>query len=141
MSNFVIKRFPLYRLILVALCLCLSFSSIANALVMAPHDMAPANAADHAAQLGQSHIENHVEHHKSVQHMDTHDSCDDGEGRCSTTSTCATHCAASFAQSAPSLCPVVIISGLETEAVITSPLPINLGGPFKPPRLALLHLL
>lgn len=127
MSKFSNKRFNLYRLIMVALCLCLSFNSVAGALIMVHHDMAP---ADHAAQ--QQNV-SHIEHHAN-QHADAHDCCADGQEGCATFSACATHCAASFAQRALNLCPVTALSAYEADTVLTSPLSLSLDGPFKPPR-------
>lgn len=101
---------------------------------MAHHSMALAHTANHAALPNDSHIDHHVDHHKSNQHAGAHDCCDDSDGVCSTSSACATHCAASFAQRALTLCPVMTLSGLEADTVFNGPLPLNVDGPFKPPR-------
>ena len=134
MSTFLTKRFPVYRLILVTLCLCLSFSSVAGALVMVPHNMTPVDTTDHATQLDQPHTNNHIEHHNSNQPAQAHNCCDDGQEVCSTSSACAAHCAASFAQRAPHLCPAIATSDFESDIVFAGPLALNLDGPFKPPR-------
>ena len=135
MSKFVTKRFVLYRLILIAVCLCLSFNSVAGVLIMNHHNMAPAYSADHTAeQQNVSHIEHHVAQHKPNPHADANDCCADDQEVCSTSLDCATHCAASFAQRAPDLFPVLALSGFEADTVVTGPLSLNLGGPFKPPR-------
>lgn len=135
MSKLFTKCFVFYRLILVAVCLCLSINSVAGVLIVAHHDMAPADTADHAAQQQNIlHSEHHVEQHEPNQHADAHDCCDDGEESCATSLACATHCSASFAQKSLNLCPVIALSGFEADTVFTGILSLNLDGPFKPPR-------
>jgi len=134
MSNIVTKRFRFYRLILAALCLCLTFNSLAGTLSMAPHNMAPVDSTHHAAQLDKSQINIHTEHHNLNLPAQAHNCCDDGQDTCSTSSACATHCIASIAQKSPHLCPSIAKNGFETDVLSASPLLLNLDGPFKPPR-------
>ena len=134
MSKFFTKRFVLYRLILVAICLCLSINSVAGVLIVAHHNMTPADTADRAAQQQNIlHSEQHVKQHVK-QHADAHDCCADGEESCATSLACTTHCSASFAQKALNLCPLIARNGFEPGTVFTGILSINLDGPFKPPR-------
>lgn len=134
MSNIVTKRSRFYRLILAALCLCLSINSLACALSMAPHNMAPADSTHHAAHLDESQINTHSAHHNPNLPEQDHNCCNDDRDPCSTSSACATHCIASIAQKSPQLCPAIAKNSFTTDVSSTSPLFLNLDGPFKPPR-------
>ncbi len=101
---------------------------------MATHGMPQVVASDHMTQHDQFHTSNHVKHHNPNQHAQIHICCDDGHEVCSTSSACATHCAASFTQRALKLCPVITIIDFEAVAVFLEPASLDLDGPFKPPR-------
>lgn len=128
-----------FSLILVALCVCLSFSSIASAFVMAPHIMAnPGNdvAVDdlYGAVTHHNHHTSDANEH-SHDHAKSHTCCDDDSGACSrVNSACATHCSVSVTESAHYFRPLIVIGGFATEIELTSLLSVSLDGPFKPPR-------
>lgn len=134
MTSFFTSRLRCSRLILAALCLCLSVSSIAGALITAPHNMVPFDNTHHAAQPGESHGNIHVEHHNPNVAEQAHNCCDDGQDTCSISPACTAHCIASIAQNALHLFPATGKNGFETESPFDSPFFLYLDGPFKPPR-------
>ena len=134
MSNNPTKRFRYFRLLLVALCLCLSISSVSGAVDMASHNMALGGTMTHASHLDGAHVKHPSEHQNPNQLSQAHNCCDDGQDVCSAASACATHCAASFTQKDSHLCPPVSTSEFDTKAVCADPLALNPVGPFRPPR-------
>lgn len=135
------------RLMAFALCLCLSFNSVASAFVSAAHDTAkhgqsadengdaPSNHHYHAAVVSAGHASGAVEHTNSDDHSVSNNCCDDGKDGClSIHSACATHCAASVIDRTVFCFPAMSTTKYLEEKGSRRALSVNLAGPFKPPR-------
>lgn len=134
-----------------AICFCLSFSSLASAYVMTPHNMVSSDTStsiddsfEENARHSHDSVDNHHSNiksnptdddHHSHDHATSHKCCDGDNDACARAdSVCATHCSVSVAQSVQYIHPMIVIAGFADETELANPLPVCLEGPFKPPR-------
>lgn len=128
-------------MIAAALCLCLLFSSAANAYVMYTHDMGNQSGVisgvieDSDKTVMQQH-HNHSDSHDSplADSSSSRDCCDDEEVCFSSSTTCAAHFSALATDVSQCLFQFKRSANLSSEFEQANPAFVSLAGPFKPPR-------